>query len=322
MATHILVNGLGLTRNGTIGASIATLPDVCKTPSPGGPIPLPYPNFADQGSLDKGTTSVTAKGSMIAIKGSEYSLSSGDEPGTVGGVTSNTFKKETAWISYSFDVKMDGANACRHTDKKFHNHKNTVDLAGNLDPTGPIEDLERELQQIAKDCEEEVENDPEHNTKRCQERGTAKHECCDRKINERTANDNPKGVHSDGAFDRDTGEMVGRNNPMSGGVPSRIPRTRSAIMAQARGFAKKFGTDFIATRIGFLSGMKFPDVVISSNPSLPPGPTNTRAVYDFKFPCPKEKKPQWGEGGNQGDTYNEMLSPERAPKMITPAGIF
>lgn len=135
MPSHITVNGLGLTYKSTLGISTATIPDVCKTPTPGGPVPLPYPNIANQGSLDKGTTTVFAKsGKMIAIKGSEYSMSTGDEPGTVGGVTSNTFKKETAWITYSFDVKMDGENACRHTDKKFHNHKNTVDLGGNVDP--------------------------------------------------------------------------------------------------------------------------------------------------------------------------------------------
>lgn len=137
MPSHITVNNLGLTYKSTVGLSTATMPDVCKTPTPGGPVPIPYPNIADQGSLDKGTTTVKAKGKMIANKGSEYSMSSGDEPGTVGGVTSNTFKKETAWITYSFDVKMDGANACRHTDKKFHNHKNTVDLAGNVDPGSP-----------------------------------------------------------------------------------------------------------------------------------------------------------------------------------------
>ncbi len=71
---------------------------------------------------------------MIAIKGSQYGMSNGDEPGTVGGVKSDVFKKATDWITYSFDVKMDGKNACRHTDKKFHNDKNTVDLAGDFDP--------------------------------------------------------------------------------------------------------------------------------------------------------------------------------------------
>ena len=42
---------------------------------------------------------------------------------------SSTFMKESTWILYSFDVKMDGKNACRLTDKKFQNHENTADLA-------------------------------------------------------------------------------------------------------------------------------------------------------------------------------------------------
>jgi hypothetical protein len=81
--------------------------------------------------LDKGTSTVKADGGMmIAIKGSEFSISNGDEPGTVGGVKSSTFIKESTWILYSFDVKMDGEGACRLTDKKFQNHENTADAAG------------------------------------------------------------------------------------------------------------------------------------------------------------------------------------------------
>ena len=88
---------------------MATIPDVCKTPTPGGPIPLPYPNISQSSMLAKGTTTVKADGGMmIAIKGSEFSMSNGDEPGTVGGVKSSTFIKESTWILYSFDVKMAG----------------------------------------------------------------------------------------------------------------------------------------------------------------------------------------------------------------------
>jgi uncharacterized Zn-binding protein involved in type VI secretion len=155
MTTHVLVNDLGVTHKGSSGMSTATLPDVCKTPTPGGPVPLPYPNFAQHSSLTDGTTTVKVKGNMVAIKGSSYSTSTGDEPGTAGGVTSSTFKKETAWISYSFDVKMDGGNTCRHTDKKFHNHKNTVNLAGNLDPTAKA-NFEAALCAIVKKCEQDV----------------------------------------------------------------------------------------------------------------------------------------------------------------------
>ncbi len=94
----------------------------------------PIPNIAQQSSLNGGTTTVFAKGEMIAIKGSHYSRSNGDEAGTAGGVKSNVNMKATDWITYSFDVKMDGKNACRHTDKKFHNDQNAADLQGNIDP--------------------------------------------------------------------------------------------------------------------------------------------------------------------------------------------
>ena len=64
---------------------------------------------------------------MIANKGSEFSLSNGDNAGVAGRREVSTFMKEATWILYSFDVKMDGKNACRLTDKKFQNHENTVD---------------------------------------------------------------------------------------------------------------------------------------------------------------------------------------------------
>jgi len=40
--------------------------------------------------------------------------------------------KEATWLTYSFDVKLEGKNACRLTDKMLMNHGNTVCLAGIL----------------------------------------------------------------------------------------------------------------------------------------------------------------------------------------------
>ena len=155
MPTHIIVNGLGLTYKGTVGLSTATIPDICKTPSPGGPIPIPYPNIATQSSLSDGTTTVKAKGEMVAVKGSHYSRSNGDEAGTAGGVKSSVNMKATDWITYSFDVKMDGKNACRHTDKKFHNNQNTVDLGGQFDPNTPQPGLNPYQEALWKPCVEQ-----------------------------------------------------------------------------------------------------------------------------------------------------------------------
>lgn len=134
MAT-IKVNGVinALCHKGEQWMSIATIPDVCKTPTPGGPVPMPYPNISQSSTLSGGTTTVKVDGgNMAAIKGSKFSMSSGDEPGTVGGIKSNTFKQASTWLLYSFDVKLEGQNACRFSDKKFQNNENTIDAAGLL----------------------------------------------------------------------------------------------------------------------------------------------------------------------------------------------
>ncbi|WP_431261987.1 DUF4150 domain-containing protein [Roseateles chitinivorans] len=111
---------------------MATIPDVCKTPSPGGPVPIPYPNIAQSVTLSDGTTTVKGDRAMAAIKGSKFAMSNGDNPGTLGGVKSSTFMKEATWILYSFDVKMNGKGCARLSDKMFHNHENAANLGGEF----------------------------------------------------------------------------------------------------------------------------------------------------------------------------------------------
>jgi hypothetical protein len=191
MPVTVKVNGMAnsLVHKGSNGISTATIPDVCKTPTPGGPVPLPYPNISQATTLSKGTTTVKADGGMmIAIKGSEFSMSNGDEPGTVGGVKSSTFIKESTWILYSFDVKMDGKNACRLSDKKFQNHENAADLAGELQPPVVGAPPPPELQAIADCCNQAVDCAAEHKGKGCRSRGVHKHSCCDKAIKRRKEN--------------------------------------------------------------------------------------------------------------------------------------
>ncbi len=134
MACTIHVNGRSnsLVHKGSTGIAKSTLPDVCKTPSPGGPVPIPYPVIVSTSSdLKKGSKKVKFDGgNSAAIKGSEFSRCSGDEPGTAGGVKSSTNMKEATWILYSFDVKIEGKNACRLSDKLMMNHGNTACLMG------------------------------------------------------------------------------------------------------------------------------------------------------------------------------------------------
>lgn len=154
MSVTIHVNGSSnsLVHKGSGGIAKSTLPDVCKTPSPGGPVPVPYPVIVSMSSdLSKGTKTVLVDGgNSAAVKGSEFSRCTGDEPGTAGGVKSSTNMKEATWLLFSFDVKMEGKNACRLSDKMQMNHGNTVCMAGVTQKpvSGPS------IVDLVKDCEE------------------------------------------------------------------------------------------------------------------------------------------------------------------------
>ncbi len=116
----------GIAHKGSGGMSIA-FPDVCKTPSPGGPIPIPYPNIGKASDTTKGPKKVTTDGKMPMVKGAKYSMSTGDEAGSAGGgVVSSSTKGECEFMMYSFDVKFEGKNVCRMGDPLFHNKKNIM----------------------------------------------------------------------------------------------------------------------------------------------------------------------------------------------------
>lgn len=69
--------------------------DVCKTPSPAGPIPLPYPNIAQLAQAKGGTCSgrVLISNRKTVVHTTGISMSNGDEPGTAGGgLISSKFK--------------------------------------------------------------------------------------------------------------------------------------------------------------------------------------------------------------------------------------
>jgi len=120
----VFANSRGVVHKASGGMS-TVFPDVCKTPSPGGPIPIPYPNIGMASNTTGGPTSVKTDGQMPMVKGSTYMMTSGDEAGTAGGgVVSNTFKGEAEFMMYSFDVKFEGKNACRLGDPMFQNKKN------------------------------------------------------------------------------------------------------------------------------------------------------------------------------------------------------
>lgn len=125
MPVTVGVNYLSVVHKSSNGVTIC-FPDVCKTPTPGGPVPIPYPNIAQSAQTAKGTKKVKCDGQSTCVKDSNFSMSSGDEGGTAGGgVVSGKIKGKAEFVNFSFDVKFEGKNVARAFDLMLHNDKNT-----------------------------------------------------------------------------------------------------------------------------------------------------------------------------------------------------
>jgi Domain of unknown function (DUF4150) len=125
MPVTVGVNFLSVVHASSNGTTIA-FPDVCKTPSPAGPIPIPYPNIAKSSDTASGTTKVKCDGNPTCVKDSNFSMSTGDEAGSAGGgVASNKIKGKAEFVMFSMDVKFEGKNVARAFDIMLHNDKNT-----------------------------------------------------------------------------------------------------------------------------------------------------------------------------------------------------
>ncbi|HYO67230.1 MAG TPA: DUF4150 domain-containing protein [Archangium sp.] len=125
MANSVGVNKMSVVTKDSKGVTIA-FPDVCKTPSPGGPIPIPYPNIARSSDTAKGSKTVSVEGNPLCLQDSNFSTSTGDEGGTAGGgVASSKTKGKAEFVNYSFNVKIEGKGVARALDPMLHNDKNT-----------------------------------------------------------------------------------------------------------------------------------------------------------------------------------------------------
>lgn len=98
------------------GSCVTTGPtDVCKTPTPGGPVPMPYPNIAQNTQVQGSSASKKVKilNKKTVVVGTKISLSTGDEPGSAGGgVVSNKIKGKCTFKTGSSRVKAEGKKVC------------------------------------------------------------------------------------------------------------------------------------------------------------------------------------------------------------------
>ena len=97
----VFANSRGVAHKSSGGQS-PIFPDVCKTPTPGGPVPIPYPNVGMSSNTSSGPTTVTTDGQMPMTKDAKYMMSTGDEAGAAMGVMSNKIKGACEYMMYSF----------------------------------------------------------------------------------------------------------------------------------------------------------------------------------------------------------------------------
>jgi len=243
----------------------------------------------------KGTKKVKVDGgNSAAIKGSEYSRCNGDEPGTLGGVVSSTNMKEATWILSSFDVKLEGKNACRLSDMMMMNHGNTACLSGTLHAPVPTLDScdKAGLDKLACECNKAINNSPKDGGpcpdspwgnassnpggSDCTTLGTKKHQCCEDSINEH-AEENPECdfqsevVFPEGAKNSKEKAKEAYDKKKQGYIDN--GRTE----AQATGYCRR---DNVYSNALYDNGAKCIADVVQGNP-----PT---AAFDFKFNCADE----------------------------------
>lgn len=282
---------------GSSDVAPATLPNVCKMPGPPAPfVPTPLPNVGQSSDrLNDATSTVKIEGTKVAIKGSYYmSQPSGDvaSQGTGGGIVSATVQGKTEFVAPgSMTVKAEGKNIQLLGDAMTNNGgspANSGTLPGNQQapaPASPPLTPEQLLQCIACKC-----NRLRRRKRSCRALGTAKHDCCEKAIQQHRASGRQPSIN---------GERGYRLGPP---------------------LVRLLGTRTQHFRSGTLSGTLWPDAA-----AVDPNKKVTQ-LFDFKFKCSSAKykgPPGWRKlkgGITQEDKYDDLskaLNPKSAnPKII------
>jgi hypothetical protein len=129
MSKNVFANGREISCAKDDTHVLGAMPDVCLSPPspPAGPIPIPYPNFAQASDTASGARSVLVGGDQVGKEGeSNYSKCSGDEAATQSlgmNIIDHCIQKKTVAQAYSFDVKIEGKNAVRLLDLTLSNNR-------------------------------------------------------------------------------------------------------------------------------------------------------------------------------------------------------
>lgn len=107
--------------NINLGVVSFAFPDVCKVPTPIGPVPLPFPNITLSFTHVPSQFKVIVGGGLAENMMTMGTISNGDEPGVLGGIISNVFIGPDRPLLGSLRVFIEAALAMRMTALNGHN---------------------------------------------------------------------------------------------------------------------------------------------------------------------------------------------------------
>lgn len=112
------------------GTCMSSAPDVCKTPTPTGPVPIPYVNIFMCNMVMPNTacSKVFIAGALALNVKSQTAISNGDEAGVNGGAVSSKFIGKGEFITGSQKVTLEGKAAVSQGATTKHNEGNTTGM--------------------------------------------------------------------------------------------------------------------------------------------------------------------------------------------------
>lgn len=99
-------------------------PDVCLTPTPAGPVPIPYPNMAMSNMAIPNNPTILFMGMPAHNMATTTPMTNGDNAGVALGVASGTVMGPSRHLTGAFTVLLNGLPATRLTSVSLQNSTN------------------------------------------------------------------------------------------------------------------------------------------------------------------------------------------------------
>ncbi len=112
--------------NSQMGGMNLAFPDVCNTPSPAGPVPVPYPNITTGLTAIPNVPNILIAGMPAHNLGTTIPFSNGDNAGVGTGVASGMVMGPSRHLLGSFTTLTGGMPATRMTSMSMQNSTNAV----------------------------------------------------------------------------------------------------------------------------------------------------------------------------------------------------